>query len=141
MIRPSDDGALLSELAAATREINAFIALALDDDIEGADGANVALSGAFQIDYLDPEHLYRITDVFLFQKSPQGRAALREIYTTLRQVVPAFNWSEPRFAAIYPVHPLVADIAHAVRFYAPTFAFLPFAAAAGGRAVNRPALL
>ncbi|HYE66391.1 MAG TPA: hypothetical protein VD966_12460, partial [Pyrinomonadaceae bacterium] len=134
-----DDGALLSELATATQHINAFIALALDDDIEGADGANVGLSETFQIDYLDPEHLYRIADLYLFQKTPQARAALHDIYTTLRTSVSGFNWSEPRFTAIYPVHPIVVDVASAVRLYAPKFAFLPFAAAAGARATNRPA--
>ncbi|MDQ1422399.1 MAG: hypothetical protein QOJ52_4361, partial [Acidimicrobiaceae bacterium] len=135
-----DDGLLLSELANAARELSVFIALALDDDIAGADGVNVALSGTFQIDYLDPEHLYRITDTHLFQKNAQSREALREMYRTLRASVPGFNWSEPRFAAIYPMHPLIADVASAVRLYAPTFAFLPFAAAAGAHAVNRPAL-
>jgi hypothetical protein len=135
-----DDGQLLSELANAARDLNVFIALALDDDIAGADGANVALSGTFQIDYLDPEHLYRITDTHLFQKNAQSREALREMYRTLRTAVPGFNWSEPRFAAIYPMHPLIADVASAVRLYVPTFAFLPFAAAAGAHAVNRPAL-
>jgi hypothetical protein len=135
-----DDGPLLSELAAATKEINAFVALALDDDIEGADGANVSLSGAFQIDYLDPEHLYRIADLHLFPKNAQARTALHEIYKTLRHSVPGFNWSEPRFAAIYPIHPLIADVASAVRLYATKFAFLTFASAAGTRAANRPAL-
>jgi hypothetical protein len=135
-----DDGPLLSELAAATKEVNAFVALALDDDIEGADGANVALSGAFQIDYLDPEHLYRIADLHLFPKNAQARSALREIYKTLRDTVPGFNWSEPRFAAIYPIHPLIADVSSAVRLYATKFAFLTFASAAGTRAASRPAL-
>lgn len=135
-----DDGLLLSELANAARDLSVFVALALDDDIAGADGANVALSGTFQIDYLDPEHLYRITDTHLFQKNAQSREALREMYRTLRAAVPGFNWSEPRFASIYPMHPLIADVASAVRLYAPTFAFLPFAAAAGAHAVNRPAL-
>ncbi|HEY0006722.1 MAG TPA: hypothetical protein VGB17_18205 [Pyrinomonadaceae bacterium] len=135
-----NDGPLLSQLAAATAEANAFVGIALDDDIEGADGANVALSGAFHIDYLDPEHLYRITDLHLFPKKDQARTALQEIYTNLRATVPGFNWSEPRFAAVYPVHPLIADVAAAVRLYAPAFAFLPFAAAAGVRAANRPAL-
>jgi hypothetical protein len=135
-----DDGLLLSELAKAAREMSVFIALALDDDIAGADGANVSLSGTFQIDYLDPEHLYRITDTHLFQKNAQSREALSEMYRTLRSAVPGFNWSEPRFAAIYPMHPLIADVASAVRLYVPTFAFLPFAAAAGAHAVNRPAL-
>jgi Family of unknown function (DUF6079) len=135
-----DDGLLLSELANAARDLSVFVALALDDDIAGADGANVALSGTFQIDYLDPEHLYRITDTHLFQKNAQSREALREMYRTLRAAMPGFNWSEPRFAAIYPMHPIIADVASSVRLYVPTFAFLPFAAAAGAHAVNRPAL-
>lgn len=54
--------------------------------------------------------------------------------------MPGFNWSEPRFSAVYPVHPLVADTTAAVRQYMPTFAFLPFVAAASVRAVGRPAL-
>lgn len=135
-----DDGPLLSELAEAAAQLTTFVALALDDDIEGADGANVALSGAFQIDYLDPEHLYRIADLFLFRKTPRARSALHDFYVTLRAAVPSFNWNELRFTELYPVHPLVADIAHAVRLYAPRFAFLPFAAEAVARATNRPAL-
>jgi hypothetical protein len=135
-----DDGPLLSALAAATESVHAFIALALDDDIEGAEGVNAVLAGTYRIDYLDPEHLYRIADLHLFQKNAHARAALHDIYTSLRGSVPGFNWSEPRFTAIYPVHPLVADIASAVRLYAPNFAFLPFAAGAVERATNRPAL-
>jgi hypothetical protein len=135
-----DDGPLLSELAQESRSLPIFVALALDDDIEGADGANVALSGTFQIDYLDPEHLYRIADLYLFRKTARARSALHDFYLTLRSAVPGFNWSETRFTEIYPVHPLVAEIAHAVRLYAPKFAFLPFAAEAVARAANRPAL-
>lgn len=135
-----DDGPALSALAAATGAVPAFIALALDDDIEGAEGVNAVLAGTYQIDYLDPEHLYRIADLHLFQKNANGRAALHDIYTSLRAGVPGFNWSEPRFTAIYPVHPLVADVASAVRLYAPSFAFLPFSAEAVERATNRPAL-
>ena len=135
-----DDGPLLSELAEASQQLTAFIALALDDDIEGADGANVSLSSAFQIDYLDQEHLYRIADLYLFRKTPRARAALHDFYNGLRKAVPGFNWNELRFTELYPVHPLVAEIAHAVRLYAPKFAFLPFAAEAVARATNRPAL-
>jgi hypothetical protein len=135
-----DDGPALSQLAVATESVHVFIALALDDDIEGAEGVNAVLAGTYQIDYLDPEHLYRIADLHLFQKNPQARLALHEIYNSLRSAVPGFNWSEPRFTAIYPVHPLVADVASAVRLFAPNFAFLPFAAQAVERATNRPAL-
>lgn len=134
-----DDGPLLSELAGTTKNVNAFIGLALDDDISGADGANVSLSGSYYIDYLDPEHLYQIADLHLFNKNIHSRKLLHEIYSNLRSVVPGFNWSEPRFTSVYPVHPIVMDITPAVRFYAPMFAFLPFAAAAFNRISSRPA--
>ncbi|HEV2800586.1 MAG TPA: hypothetical protein VGW12_08820 [Pyrinomonadaceae bacterium] len=135
-----DDGPLLSELAVAARDTNAFVGLALDDDITGADGVNVALARTFHIDYLEPEHLYHVANIYVLRKNAPARDALHDIYLTLRQSVPNFNWSEPRFAALYPVHPLVADTAASVRLYAPAFAFLPFAAAAARNAVNRPAL-
>lgn len=135
-----DDGPLLSQLADAVQGTDAFVALALDDDIAGADGINAALVRTYQIDYLEPEHLYRVVDLYLLRKQAQARAALHEIYLTLRHTIPNFNWSEPRFAALYPVHPLVADVAAAVRLHAPTFALLPFAAATALQALNRPAL-
>ena len=135
-----DDGPLLSELAVAAREANAFVALALDDDIAGAEGVNVALARTYQIDYLEPDHLYHVANIYVLRKNAPARDALHEIYLSLRQSVPNFNWSEPRFAALYPVHPLVADTAASVRLYAPAFAFLPFAAQAARNAVNRPAL-
>ncbi len=134
-----DDGAILTDLAAAARNAGAFVALALDDDIAGADGANVALAHHFQIDYLDPEHLFRVAETYVLRKTPQGRAALRDIYVALREASPNFKWSEARFCALYPVHPVVADMASAVRLYAPGFALLPFAAEAAQRAAGRPA--
>lgn len=135
-----DDGPLLAQMASVAKQLGVLVAAALDDDIAGADGINAAIVAAYRIDYLDPEHLYRITDLHLFQKNAHTRAALHELYLYLRQYVPGFNWSEPRFLALYPVHPLIADVASAVRLYSQNFAFLPFAASAGGRAVNRPAL-
>lgn len=135
-----DDGPILSQLAAAALHINALVGLALDDDISGADGVNVALAEAYQIDYLDPEHIYRIADLYVLRKNAQARAALQEIYGRLRTSVPNFNWSEHRFTSTYPLHPLIADLTPAVRLYAPTFAFLPFAATASEKALLRPSL-
>src|SRR5205085_4949568 len=83
-----DDGPLLSQLANAAETVGAFVALALDDDIAGADGLNVALAQAYQIDYLEPEHLYRVVDLYLLRKQARARAALHEIYLTLRHTVP-----------------------------------------------------
>ncbi len=135
-----DDGPVLSQLATAVQTTDAFVALALDDDIAGADGINVALGRTYQIDYLEQEHLYRVIDLYLLRKQARARTALHEIYLTLRHTIPNFNWSEQRFAALYPVHPFVADVAAAVRLYAPSFAFLPFAATTAAQALNRPAL-
>lgn len=135
-----DDGPALASIAAASEELDLFVALALDDDISGAEGANVALSQTFQIDYLEPEHLYQIADRHLLRKSAASRARLHDIYLSLRQTVANFNWSESRFAALYPVHPVVAEVASAVRLHAQAFAFLPFAAQASQRALGRPAL-
>jgi hypothetical protein len=135
-----DDGPALGAIASAAQNLDAFIALALDDDIAGAEGANVALSQTFRIDYLEPEHLYQVADNYLLRKPAGARERLHEIYLALRQTIPHFNWSEPRFATLYPVHPLVAEVAASVRLYAQTFAFLPFAVQAAQRAVNRPSL-
>lgn len=135
-----DDGMVLAALATAADELNAFVALALDDDIAGADGANVALSGTYRIDYLDPENLYRVADQFVLRKRPKVGDTLREIYQDLRSDVQDFNWSQQRFASVYPLHPLVAEVAAGVRLYVPSFAFLPFAASAAARATSRPAL-
>jgi len=135
-----DDGPVLGALAQAARDLNVFLALALDDDIADADGANVAVAGTYRIDYLDPENLYRVADQFVLRKKPQVGDTLREIYQALRATVHEFNWSQARFSSVYPVHPLVAEVASGVRLFLPKFAFLPFAAAAAARATSRPAL-
>jgi hypothetical protein len=135
-----DDGPYLGSLAGAARDLNVLVALALDDDIADADGANVAVAGTYRIDYLDPENLYRVADQFVLRKKPQVGDTLREIYQALRATVHEFNWSQARFASVYPVHPLVAEVASGVRLFLPKFAFLPFAASAAARATSRPAL-
>ncbi|MFL6334099.1 MAG: DUF6079 family protein [Pyrinomonadaceae bacterium] len=135
-----DDGPYLGSLAGAARGLNVFLALALDDDIADADGANVAVAGTYRIDYLDPENLYRVADQFVLRKKPQVGDTLREIYQALRATVHEFNWSHARFASVYPVHPLVAEVASGVRLFLPKFAFLPFAASAAARATSRQAL-
>src|SRR5919107_2067657 len=135
-----DDGPYLGSLAGAARELNVFVSLALYDDIADADGANVAVAGTYRIDYLDPENLYRVADQFVLRKKPQVGDTLREIYQALRATVHDFNWSQQRFSSVYPVHPLVAEVASGVRLFLPRFAFLPFAAAAAARATSRPAL-
>ncbi|HZH34217.1 MAG TPA: DUF6079 family protein [Pyrinomonadaceae bacterium] len=134
-----DDGALLGEMAEAAKQADVFLVTALDDDISTADGVNAAIARTFYINFLDQEHLYRILDSHIFPKKAPARPILRELYNMMRTAMPGFNWSEPRFSALYPVHPIVADVTPAVRLYAQNFAFLPFAAESGRMTLNRPA--
>ena len=134
-----DDGVLLGEIAEIAAQLNMFVAVALDDDIAGADGINAAIARRFSIDYLDQEHLYRIVDKHIFPKHRQMSPLLHDIYTDFKTVMPNFRWSEQRFSALYPLHPAILENAPFVRLYAPEFALLGFASEAGGKILGRPA--
>jgi hypothetical protein len=134
-----DDGVMLAELADIAKDLNVFIAIALDDDIAGADGVNAAISRSYSIDYLDQEHLYRVVDAYLFPKQRQRQAVFHEIYAGYREAIPSFKWSEQRFSSLYPLHPIVLEIAPFVRLYATDFVLLGFASEAVGKNLGRPA--
>lgn len=134
-----DDGVLLGEIAETAKNLNIFVAVALDDDIAGADGINSAIARRFSIDYLDQEHLYRIVDAHIFPKNRQMLPLLHEIYQNFKEVMPNFRWSEQRFTSLYPLHPVILENAPFVRLYAPEFALLGFASEAGGKILGRPA--
>lgn len=134
-----NDGELLGRIAAEAAKLNLFVGVALDDDIAGADGSNLAISRAYAIDYLDQEHLYRIVDTHVFPKARQTQPLIHEIYNHFREILPHFRWSEQRFSALYPLHPIILEVAPYVRFYDPDFALLGFASEAGNRVLGRPA--
>lgn len=134
-----EDGMLLGEIAEIAKNLNIFVGVALDDDIAGADGVNAAIARSFKIDYLDQEHLYRIVDTNIFPKQSQMTSILHEIYTYFREVLPNFRWSEQRFAALYPLHPVILEVAPFIRLYVPDFALLGFASEAGKKILGRPA--
>ena len=134
-----DDGVLLGEIAQLAKTLNMFVAVALDDDIAGADGINAAIAQNFSIDYLDQEHLYRIVDSHIFPKHRQTTPLLHDIYSNFREMLPHFRWSEQRFNSLYPLHPAILEIAPFVRLYVSEFALLGFAAEAGGKILGRPA--
>lgn len=134
-----DDGVILGEIAEHARRLNIFVGVALDDDIAGADGVNAAIARSFAIDYLDQEHLYKIVDTHVFPKHRQREGLLHDIYGYFREVLPHFRWSEQRFSALYPLHPVILETAPFVRLYAPEFALLGFASEAGNKILGRPA--
>lgn len=134
-----DDGILLGEIAEIAKKMNIFVGVALDDDITGADGINAAIARNYTIDYLDQEHLYRIVETEIFPKQRQTQHLLHELYTGFREVLPTFRWSEQRFSSLYPLHPIILEIAPYIRLYAPEFALLGFASEAGAKVLGRPA--
>ncbi|MGI8469451.1 MAG: DUF6079 family protein [Pyrinomonadaceae bacterium] len=134
-----DDGEMLGEIADISKTLNIFAAVALDDDIAGADGVNAAIARTYTIDYLDQEHLYKIVDTHIFPKHRQTQPLIHEIYTNFREALPSFQWSEQRFTALYPLHPVILETAPFVRLYAPDFAMLGFASEAGNKVLGRPA--
>ena len=134
-----DDGPVLGEIAEAVKLISAMVAVALDDDIAGADGMNSAIVRTYTSDYLDQDHLYKVVDSFLFPKYNQHRHVLHDVYEYFREVMPSFRWSEQKFTALYPLHPVILEIAPFVRLFVQDFALLSFASEAGERILGRPA--
>jgi hypothetical protein len=134
-----DDGAILGEIARLAKNLNVFVGVALDDDISSADGVNAAIAQNYTIDFLDQEHLYKIVDANIFPKHRHMSAVLHDVYGYFREVMPHFRWSEQRFAALYPLHPVILENAPFIRLYVPEFALLGFASEAGGKILGRPA--
>lgn len=134
-----DDGPFLSEIAEAAKAMNVFVGVALDDDIAGADGTNLAISRTFAIDFLDQEHLYKVVNSHVFPKNHQAQPKLADIYNYFREVLPSFRWSEQRFGSLYPLHPAILEVAPFVRLYVHDFALLGFASTAAERILGRPA--
>ena len=134
-----DDGGILSEIAEAAEGTNVFVAVALDDDVATADGRNSGISRSYKIDYLDHEHLYKIIDAHIFPKNNQKRAVISHLFENFRAVLPSFRWSEQRMASVYPLHPVIVEVAPFVRLFIQDFALLAFASAAGTKILNRPA--
>ncbi len=133
-----DDGPFLSEIAEVAVRHNIFVGIALDDDIAGADGVNSAIAATFAIDYLDQEHLYKIVDAHIFPKQQQNLTVVHEIYDHFREALPGFRWGEQKFTALYPLHPVVLEVAPFVRLFVHDFALLPFASDAASKILSRP---
>jgi len=134
-----NDGADLAQIAAFCKENGIFLGTALDDDIAGADGDNVAISANFEIDYIDQEHLQRAVNAKVFVKETRKQSELRAIYDSIRTAISGFRWSEERFSSLYPLHPVTLEITPFVRRYFPSFSILDFASSSGDKIMSRPA--
>lgn len=134
-----DDGEFLGEMAKAAQTRNVFVAVALDDDIAAADGMNAAIAQTFTIEYLDQEHLYKIVNTYIFPKNHQLMPVLHDVHKFFQKAIPSFRWSEQRFTSLYPLHPIILEVAPFIRLFVQNFALLAFASSAGTRILGRPA--
>lgn len=134
-----NDGDALAETAECCRSASVFLGIALDDEISMADGSNSAISKSFNIEYLDPENLHKIVNTYIFPKNPRNQVLLASLYEGFRYAIPDFKWSEQRFSALYPLHPILLELTPFIRSYLPKFALFGFASAAGERILGRPA--
>lgn len=96
-------------------------------------------ANSYTVEYLPPDNLKRITDFFIFKKSAKQRIELRNVYNSLKQMLPDFRWGEEDFAALYPVHPIVYETALGMRAFSHSYSFLSFVASSALRALNRRA--
>jgi hypothetical protein len=135
-----DDGAILGNIADLAKEQNIFVGVALDDDIASADGVNADIARAYEIDYLDQEHLYTVVNRHVFPKLTGKESVLHDVYQYFRDVLPNFRWSEQKFSSLYPLHPSILDVAPFVRLHVHDFALLSFASEAGQKILGRPAM-
>lgn len=125
----------LGQLAGAFGEL-AVVAAVEEDDLE-ATGAFAQLVRHYHIEYLPAAALSQICHRHIFKKDGRQLSELSGVYDELRRVVPAFRWSREDFTTVYPLHPVILEVAPALRRYASSFSLPRFASAAGNRAKGR----
>lgn len=132
-----EDSSILGELVEIAKNYNVFIGIALDEYIFKSDG-NKSVIAHIKIDYLSEESLYHIVNAHIFPKNQRKQSLIQGIYNEFRSLFPGFRWSEELFKSLYPLHPSILEVAPYVRFYAPEFSFLGFAAKVGTKILGRP---
>src|SRR5882724_9942541 len=127
----------LSEIAYAGKT---RVILTLDDDVAKAGVDVTVLSQNFQPETLGIECLKEIIGQCLFKKSSRNRAELQALYKRVKAKLPHFHWSEADFVTLFPMHPIILDVATSLRSHIPAFSLLGFASSAAVRATGRPPL-
>jgi hypothetical protein len=138
--------ALLASLGEATAERPLSVLLALGEDDLARDpagpghGGPGALLKVYQDHRMSAAALVELCDKYIFKKDERQRAELHALYQELKQTLPSFRWSQEEFTALYPLHPVLLEVAPALRRHAVTFSFPRFAANAANRVKGRRGL-
>jgi DNA-binding response OmpR family regulator len=107
----------------------------VDDDNELAKD----LCTLFQIERLNMSNFATLIGQTVFRKINQQHRELENLYKDLRNRMPHFTGTPAEFIQLYPVHPIVLEIAPAMRCYARSFSLFGFIKAVSARALVRRA--
>ncbi len=89
---------------------------------------------------LSPSNLHEVIQKRVLKKTPQQLRELEEVYSTLLQKLPTFDWPKSEFVAAYPIHPVIYQFAPLFRGAGQSFSLPSFSAAAASRIMSRPEL-
>jgi hypothetical protein len=121
-------------LAERFRANNQALLVTVDEDL-----LDLELSSQFKVERVDINNLKEIADRYIFKKSESQRVELNRLYNELMRSAPQLSWSRDDFLALFPIHPLVLEVAPSLRAYSRSFTFFGFITAAASRATGRRA--
>lgn len=143
LLKDPEQGAIMLEwLQALAEEANRgsfSLIISLDRDI--AEGPLATkLRNLFYYEEIESSSIAEILDNKIFRKTPQQRRNIEDLYTDLRARMPYFSGTLAKFVQLYPLHPIVLELAPTIRDYARTFSLLSFITAVSTRAMVRRGL-
>lgn len=98
------------------------------------------LAQLFQCEAINIDNYVQLIAQYICCKSEQQFKALNDLYDDLRGRMPHFTGSRESFIWLYPLHPVVLDVASSMRRYAKTFSLIGFITGVGPRALVRRAM-
>ncbi len=98
------------------------------------------LAQLFQYETIDIDNYVQLIAQHICCKNEQQFKALSNLYDDLRGRMPHFTGSRESFIWLYPLHPVVLDVASSMRRYAKTFSLIGFITGVGPRALVRRAM-
>lgn len=98
------------------------------------------LTRLFQNETIDIDNYVQLIAQHICCKSEQQFRALNDLYDDLRGRMPHFTGSREAFIWLYPLHPVVLEVAASMRRYAKTFSLIGFITGVGPRALVRRAM-
>lgn len=131
----------LSYLAKEAQNGRFTLVVTLNSELVRPDAPYAAeLTQLFQYETIDVDNYVHLIAQHICRKNEQQFRALNDLYDDLRSRMPHFSGSRDLFIWLYPLHPVVLDVAASMRRYAKTFSLIGFITGVGPRALVRRAM-